>query len=80
MPGETVQPSPEPDAAAATGTSGDKAAAPPPSPEVSAGTGGVGTAGEQQAGGAPPPGDAPYDLSDSGPTDPEQPPQSPSGT
>jgi hypothetical protein len=78
MPGETVQPSPEPDAAAATGTSGDKDAAAPPSPESSAGTGGIGTADQQQGSSAH--GDAPYDLSDDGPRDPEQPPQSPSGT
>ena len=79
MTGEIVQPSPEPDAAAATGTSGDKAAAPPPPPEQSAGTGGLGTAAEQQSGGAPS-ADGPHDLTDSGPTDPEQPPRSPSGT
>jgi hypothetical protein len=78
MPGETVQPSPEPDAAAATGTSGEKAAAAPPSPESSAGTGGIGTVDQQRGGSAQ--GDAPYDLSDDGPRDPEQPPQSPSGT
>ena len=78
MPAETVPPSPEPDAAAATGTSGEKDAAPPPSPEASAGTGGIGTAGEQQGSSAS--GDAPYDLSDDGPRDPDQPPQSPSGT
>ena len=79
MTGETVRPSPEPDSGAATGTSGDKAAAPPPPPEQSAGTGGLGTVDEQQGGGAPS-GDAPYDLSDDGPRDPDQPPRSPSGT
>lgn len=78
MPGETVPPSSEPDAAVATGTSGEKAAAPPPSPETSAGTGGIGTADQQQGAGAH--GGAPYSLTDDGPRDPEQPPQSPSGT
>jgi hypothetical protein len=78
MPGETVSPSPEPDAATATGTGHDKDAAPPPPPEQSAGTGGVGTASEQQGSSAH--GDAPYQLTDDGPRDPEQPPQSPSGT
>ena len=78
MPAETVPPSPEPDAAAATGTSGDKQAAPPPSPGSSAGTGGIGTVDEQQGSSAS--GGAPYQLTDDGPGDPEQPPQSPSGT
>lgn len=78
MPGETVSPSSDPDAGAATGTGGEKDAAPPPSPDESAGTGGLGTVDDQQGGS--PSGDAPYDLSDDGPRDPEQPPQSPSGT
>lgn len=78
MPGETVPPSSEPDAAAGTGTGGAKDAAPPPAPAESAGTGGLGTVGDQQGSSAH--GDAPYDLSDDGPRDPEQPPQSPSGT
>ncbi len=78
MPDETVPPSSEPDAAAATGTSGEKSAAPPPDPASSAGTGGIGTADEQQGSSAH--GGAPYELTDDGPRDPEQPPQSPSGT
>jgi hypothetical protein len=78
MPGETVPPSSEPDAAAGTGTGGVKDAAPPPSPEHSAGTGGLGTVADQQGGSAQ--GDAPYQLTDDGPGDPDQPPQSPSGT
>jgi hypothetical protein len=78
MPGETVPPSPEPDAAAGTGTGGSKDAAPPPPSESSAGTGGLGTVADQQGGSAQ--GDAPYDLSEDGPRDHEQPPQSPSGT
>ena len=78
MSGETVSPSPEPDAAAGTGTGGGKDGAPPPPPGSSAGTGGLGTASEQQGSSAQ--GGAPYSLTDDGPRDPEQPPQSPSGT
>ncbi len=75
---ETVSPSPEPDAAAATGPSGEKDAAPPPPASSSAGTGGLGTVDDQQGSSAH--GGAPYDLGDDGPRDPDQPPQSPSGT
>ena len=63
MPGETVQPSPEPDAGVATGSGHEKDAAPPPAPGESAGTTGMGSVGDQQGSGAPP-ADAPYDLTD----------------
>ena len=83
MPGERVQPSPEPDAGVATGAGGDKEAAPPPSPDESAGTTGMGSVGDQQGSGAPP-ANAPYDLSgdsteETGGGEGDQPPRSPSG-
>ena len=67
---EIVPPSSEPDAATASGTGTDKAAAPPPPPEESAGTGGVGTEADRQAGSSAPPANAPYSLS--GETNPAQ--------
>ena len=77
---EPVKPSSDPDAAVASGTGGDKAAAPPTPPERSAGTGGVGTQADQQAAGGPPPGNAPYDLSPEKPDPQDSEPTSPSGT
>jgi hypothetical protein len=83
MPGETVQPSPEPDAGVAPGAGGAKDAAAPPPPDEAASTSGVGSASDQQGSGAPP-ADAPYDLTDDATQDVgggegEQPSQSPSG-
>ena len=78
MPDETVPPSSQPDAAGATGTGTDKDAAAPPPADQEASTSGLGTVSSQQGHSAS--GDAPYDLSDDGPRDPDQPPQSPSGT
>ena len=74
---EVVPPSSEPDAAVATGSGHETGGAtPPPPPSESAGTGGVGTAADQQGDTAE--GGAPYSLDggDANPTDPA----SPSGT
>lgn len=75
---ETVPPSSEPDAATATGTGRDASAGvPPPPKEDSAKTGGLGSEDERTAAGAPPPGNAPLDLSPGGD---DRDPKSDSGT
>ena len=75
---EIVQPSPDPSSGTATGSgSNSGGATPPPPPEQSAGTGGVGTEADRQAGGSAPPANAPYSLTDESN---ETEPQSGSGT
>ena len=75
---ETVQPSPEPDAAVATGSGEQKDAAPPPAPQEGASTSGLGTQASQHGG--PPPGDAPYDLAPERSDDQDTEARSDSGT